>query len=125
MKLTELIDRVEGLTPRQVRFLVAEGFVPPPRGGRALAEYGEDHLAAILRYQALREAGLPPSAIRVVLALSGGLPVPIAPGLALLVDRTRLDPSLDPAEIARRTAEILTPLLQETHDAAPDPTDPA
>jgi MerR family transcriptional regulator, copper efflux regulator len=34
---------------RQIRYLIAE--IPPPRGGRANAEYGEDHVAAIQRYE--------------------------------------------------------------------------
>ena len=31
------------------RYLIAEGFIPPPAGGRARATYGEDHAAGIRR----------------------------------------------------------------------------
>lgn len=120
MKLTDLIDRIPGLTPRQVRFLVAEGFVPPPRGGRQHADYGEDHVAAIRQYQELREAGLPPAAIRVVLTSQGGIPLPVAPGITLLVDRAKLDPSVDPAAVATRAAEMLAALLEEAGHAGSD-----
>ena len=44
-----------GTTERQVRYLIAEGFVPAPRGGRSNADYGEDHVAAIRRYGRLRD----------------------------------------------------------------------
>ena len=117
MKLANLIDRIPGLTPRQVRFLISEGFVPPPRGGRAHASYGEDHVAAIRRYQELREAGLPPAAIRVVLASAAGIPIPLAPGVALMVDPARLDPTTNPVTIAARAAEILDAFAKETQDA--------
>ena len=50
MKIGELAS-LSGVTERQIRFLIAEGFVPAPRGGRANADYGDDHLTAIRRYQ--------------------------------------------------------------------------
>ena len=62
-KLTALTDIPE----RQVRYLIAEGFMPPPRGGRSNAEYGDDHVAAIRRYTRLRELGFPPAAIKLLL----------------------------------------------------------
>ncbi|HLY56992.1 MAG TPA: helix-turn-helix domain-containing protein [Stellaceae bacterium] len=121
MNIHALIDRVPGLTPRHVRFLIAEGFVPPPRGGRATASYGEDHVAAILRYQRLREAGLPPAAIRVVMASDGGVPLPVAPGVALLLNPDNLDSALDSAAAADRVREILDAFLKEkNHGDATD-----
>jgi DNA-binding transcriptional MerR regulator len=117
MNIHALIERIPGLTPRQVRFLISEGFVPPPRGGRATASYGEDHVAAILRYQRLREAGLPPAAIRVVMASEGGVPVPVAPGIALLLDAAALAPETDATAIAQRVQQILDAFLRErSHD---------
>ena len=49
MLLKELIERT-GVPERQVRYLISEGFVPPPTGGRAKADYGQDHVAAVTRY---------------------------------------------------------------------------
>ena len=66
MTLRELTS-LTGIAERQIRYLVAEGFMPAPRGGRAHAEYGEDHVAAIGRYMALRRTGLLPSAIKLLL----------------------------------------------------------
>ena len=62
MNIHDLSART-GATGRHVRYLVAEGFMPSPRGGCSNAEYGEDHVAAILRYARLRDLGFPPAAI--------------------------------------------------------------
>ena len=55
-KLTEVV----GVAPRQVRYMIAEGFVPPPVGGRAHASYGEEHVAAIQRVHAPSEPRIHP-----------------------------------------------------------------
>jgi hypothetical protein len=52
MNMRELTRRAR-VTERQVRYLIAEGFIPAPRGGRANADYGDDHVAAIRRYARL------------------------------------------------------------------------
>ena len=59
MTLRELTE-VVGVAPRQVRYMIAEGFVPPPVGGRAHASYGEEHVEAIRRYMRLRGLGFTP-----------------------------------------------------------------
>ena len=41
-ELTELTEE----TPRQIRYLVAEGLMPAPDGGRSNASYGDVHVAA-------------------------------------------------------------------------------
>ena len=43
MHIRDLTART-GTTERQVRYLIAEGFVPSPSGGRANADYGDDHV---------------------------------------------------------------------------------
>jgi MerR family transcriptional regulator, copper efflux regulator len=73
-----------GVAERQVRYLIAEGFIPPPRGGRAHADYGEDHVAAIDRYARLRDLGFPPAAIKLLLQAREGAPFPVAPGITLV-----------------------------------------
>ena len=48
MKIGELAA-LTGVAERQVRYLIAEGFIPAPRGGRANADYGDEHVEAIGR----------------------------------------------------------------------------
>jgi MerR family transcriptional regulator, copper efflux regulator len=81
-ELSSLTDTPE----RQIRYMIAEGFVPPPEGGRANADYGDEHVAAVRRYRTLRGIGLTPQAIRVLLANGMAAPFPICPGIALHVD---------------------------------------
>ena len=85
MNIRELTTRT-GVAERQVRYLIAEGFMPAPRGGRATADYGEDHVAAIERYSRLRDLGFPPAAIKILLQAQEGVPFPVAPGVTLVVD---------------------------------------
>lgn len=85
MNIHELVQRT-GITERQVRYLISEGIVPAPRGGRSNADYGDDHLATIQRYLSLRKLGFRPEVIRVLLETGKGVPISIAPGLTLLVD---------------------------------------
>jgi MerR family copper efflux transcriptional regulator len=89
------VIKMTGLTERQVRFLIAEGFVPPPRGGRSNAEYGEDHVEAIIRYTRLKELGFPPAAIRLLMGATAGIPFPIAKGVTLVVDTSHLASGAD------------------------------
>src|SRR5438128_5547896 len=85
MHIRELTART-GIAERQVRYLIAEGFIPPPRGGRAYADYGDDHVAAIDRYTRLRDLGFPPAAIKLLLQAREGVPFPVAPGITVVVD---------------------------------------
>ena len=55
--------------------------MPPPTGGRAHADYAEEHMAAIGRYVRLKELGFPPAAIRVLLEAREGVPFPVADAL--------------------------------------------
>lgn len=105
-----------GVAERQIRYLIAEGFIPSPRGGRATAEYGPDHVAAIARYQRLRELGFPPAAIRVLLDSGQGAPFPVAPGITLVVDPARLGGGDDPAPLLTRLEALLRELLRKPHD---------
>lgn len=84
MNFRELI-KAAGIAERQMRYLIAEGFVPPPSGGRAHAVYGEKHLAAARRYMVLKNLGFPPAAIKLLLESDQGVPAPVAPGVTLIV----------------------------------------
>ena len=75
MNIRDLTART-GLAERQVRYLIAEGLIPPPRGGRSNADYTEDHVAAITRYVRLRDLGFPPAAIKLLIQSGKGAPSP-------------------------------------------------
>lgn len=98
---------------RQIRFMIAEGFVPPPTGGRTYAEYGSEHLAAVKRYSKLRAQGLPPQAIRVLLADASTAPFPVAPGIALHVDPSLIGTKRDVEALTERTRKVFIDLFVE------------
>ena len=112
MKMREL-TRLTRVTERQVRYLIAEGFVPAPRGGRATAEYGDEHVAAIRHYSRLRELGFPPAAIKLLLQAREGAPFAVAPGLTLVVDPDLLGSGTPTAPLIERIAKLLTELLKD------------
>ncbi len=112
MHIRDLTART-GTTERQVRYLIGEGFIPPPRGGRSTADYGEDHVAAIARYSRLRDLGFPPAAIRLLLQAREGAPFPVAPGVTLVVAPDLIG-SREPVEpMVERLRSLLTDLFME------------
>jgi MerR family transcriptional regulator, copper efflux regulator len=110
MRMNELTD-VTGIAERQVRYLIAEGFIPPPSGGRANADYGEDHVAAIRRYVRLRDLGFPPAAIKLLLQAREGAPIPVAPGVTLVVDPDLIGRGADVGDLTERIATLLSKVL--------------
>ena len=118
MNIREL-TAAAGIPERQVRYLIAEGFIPPPTGGRAHASYGGDHVEAIRRYSRLRELGLPPAAIKVLLQSGEGAPFPVAPGITLVLDPALIGSGLESDALIARISGLLNELLKESTDAAP------
>ena len=116
MRIQELTERT-GETARTIRFLIAEGVMPPPTGGRAQAEYGEAHLAALRRYQRLRAAGYKISAIRLLIERGEPVSLAVAPGLTLQIDPALAGDAFDVPAIARQVAAALAAFLQESPDA--------
>ena len=57
MNMAEL-NAETGTNPRQIRYLIVNGLMPSPTGGRAHARYGEEHIEAVHRYKTLRALGL-------------------------------------------------------------------
>jgi DNA-binding transcriptional MerR regulator len=112
MRITELAH-LTGIAERQVRYLIAEGFIPPPRGGRANADYGEDHVAAVRRYSRLRELGFPPAAIKLLLQAQEGAPFPIAPGITLVVDPALIGSGTDASSLAKHITKLLNEIFRE------------
>jgi len=111
MRINELTD-LTGIAERQVRYLIAEGFIPPPRGGRSNADYGEDHVAAIHRYARLHELGFPPAAIKLLLQAKKGTPFAIAPGITLVVDPALIGSGTDAGPLAEHIAKLLNEILR-------------
>ena len=112
MNIRDLI-RLTAVPERQVRYLIAEGFVPAPRGGRANADYGDDHVAAIRRYVRLRDLGFPPAAIKLLLHAKEGAPFVVAPGVTLVVDPNLIGSGADSGPLVERIRDILADLLKE------------
>jgi DNA-binding transcriptional MerR regulator len=112
-----------GVAARQIRYLIAEGFIPPPAGGRARATYGEDHAAGIRRYMRLRDCGFPPAAIKLLLETREGAPIPIVPGITLVVDPAFAAGGGAVEPIVARVREALTEFLREPDDG-PERHDP-
>lgn len=120
MNIRDLTRRT-GIAERQVRYLIAEGFVPAPAGGRATAEYGPEHVAAIQRYARLRDLGFPPAAIRLLLEAGTGAPFPVQPGITLVIDPALLGSGAPAGPAVARIQSLLVELLQEPADAEVDP----
>lgn len=112
MRLKELMERT-GAAERQIRYLISEGFVPPPRGGRANADYGEDHVEAIIRFARLKELGFPPAAIRLLLDATAGIPFPISKGVTLVVDTSRLASGADVEPMVAKAREVLSHIFSK------------
>jgi MerR family transcriptional regulator, copper efflux regulator len=117
MNIRELA-KLTGTPERQIRYMIAEGFVPPPEGGRAYADYGDDHVAAIRRYTTLRQQGFPPQAIKVLLAGGTTAPFPVAPGITLHVDPDLMGSGIDAAAVLGRIEKVLSAVFMESDDAS-------
>ena len=115
MNIRELIALIArpDFAERQIRYLIAEGFMPPPRGGRSNADYGDDHVAAIRTYLRLRELGFPPAAIKVLLEGGEGAPFTVAPGITLVINPDLLGKITDVSPLLERTTTLLTDLLKD------------
>lgn len=94
MTLTELADRL-GIQPRQIRFMIAEGILPPAaKTGRSADAYGEAHVVKGQRYLALYRMGMKPGSIKVLMAFDDAVPILQAHGVEL-----RISPEVSPAEM--------------------------
>lgn len=116
MNLRELIAATQ-ITERQVRYLISEGFMPPPEGGRANASYGQQHLNAIHRYNRLRDLGFPPAAIKLIIEAKEGIPFPVTPDVTLIIAPDLLQSGVDPQPIVAAVQSLLKEILKESPDA--------
>lgn len=119
LKIRELTSQT-GITTRQVRFLIAEGFVPPPGGTTANADYGDQHVAAIRRYQYLHGLGYPPAAIKLLFQSQRAIPIKIVPGISLNVEPALFQrkPNVDRAlkKISRVLSDLFPPPSEKPKD---------
>jgi DNA-binding transcriptional MerR regulator len=94
MTLAELADRL-GIPPRQIRFMIAEGILPPAtQTGRAADGYDDTHVSKGQRYLALYRLGMKPGSIKVLMAFDDAVPILQSHGVEL-----RVDPQLPPEEL--------------------------
>ena len=94
MTLAELADRL-GIQPRQIRFMIAEGILPPAvKTGRSANAYEEAHVVKGQRYLALYRMGMKPGSIKVLMAFDDAVPILQEQGIEL-----RIDPQVDPQEL--------------------------
>jgi len=94
MTLAELADAI-GVPPRQIRFLISEGVLPPAlKTGRSADAYGEEHLAKARRYMTLHNLGMKSTAIKVLMEFDDAIPIYQSSGIEL-----RVDPSKDLSKI--------------------------
>ncbi|GGW47182.1 hypothetical protein GCM10011452_38420 [Gemmobacter lanyuensis] len=101
MTLTELADHL-GVPPRQIRFMIAEGILPPAaRTGRSADAYDETHISKGQRYLALHRMGMKPGSIKVLMSFDDALPIMQAHGVEL-----RVGPQVSPDDL--QIEEILT-----------------
>ena len=121
MRLKDLIKQT-GLAERQVRYLITEGFIPPPKGGRATADYGHSHVSGIKRYLALKDLGFPPAAIRLLLDAKPGVPLVLAPGITLIVSPDLIGSSQDLMALQELTSNAFSNLFTSL-EKGPSPDD--
>ena len=87
--------------------------MPPPTGGRAHADYGEEHTTAIGRYMRLKELSFPPVAIRVLLQAREGVPFPVADGITLVVAPDLHASGMAVEPLVERLGDLLRKILKK------------
>lgn len=107
MTLLELSEALQ-VPPRQIRFMIAEGCLPPANGtGRGADAYDETHLVKGRRYITLHGLGMKPQAIKVLMAFDEAIPIFQGHGIEL-----RVDPAVDPKKTnAKKAIEEITATL--------------
>jgi len=94
MTLAEFATQL-GITPRQIRFMVAEDILPSAnKTGRSADAYGEEHALKAQRYLAFYRLGMKPASIKVLMAFDDAVPIIQSGGVEL-----RIDPSIPPDSI--------------------------
>lgn len=95
MTLIRLAELAE-VTPRTVRYYIAQGLLPAPEGAGVAATYGDDHLRRLRQIKELQAQHLPLAEIR-----SRILQEPL-PGMPEAAGSDRGDPGVSAADLAYR-----------------------
>jgi DNA-binding transcriptional MerR regulator len=107
MTLAELAERI-GTAPRQIRFLIAEGILPPAnKTGRAADAYSDEHLIKAQRYLALHRMGMKPASIKVLMAFDDAVPIVQTDGVELRVSPDTAPESIDVEAVVAEIAMAL------------------
>lgn len=124
MTLRELAAEA-GVTPRHIRFLIAEGICPPPDGGRKFATYGEGHLEAVQQCRRLRKMGFPLEAVRRLRWAKKGTPFPISDGITLVIAPEPIGSGRPVEPLMERVREVLETVLRATGESWRSDREPA
>ncbi|WP_165354749.1 helix-turn-helix domain-containing protein [Tropicimonas sp. IMCC6043] len=107
MTLSELAETLD-VPPRQIRFLVAEGILPPAnKTGRAADAYDNEHLSRARRYLGLHRLGMKPGSIKVLMAFDDAVPVLQEGGVELRVAQDVSPQSLDIDDVLEKVKTAL------------------
>jgi DNA-binding transcriptional MerR regulator len=107
MTLAELAERID-TAPRQIRFLIAEGILPPAnKTGRAADAYSEEHLIKAQKYLALHRMGMKPASIKVLMAFDDAVPLVQSHGVELRVSPEIAPENIDVDAIVQEIAAAL------------------
>lgn len=110
MTLSDLAERL-GVPPRQIRFMISEGILPPAaRTGRAADAYDDEHVTKGQRYLALHRLGMKPGSIKVLMAFDDAIPILQDFGIEL-----RADPRISPAQLDVETIVAAVKMALDTY----------
>lgn len=105
MNMKEL-EEATGIPSRQIRYLISLDLVPKPSGEKRWAEYGDEHVDAIKRWQSLDAEGL--NAASMAKAFKAApLSIAITPGVTLLLDPKLVPERFDQNRFAKAIAKVL------------------
>lgn len=107
MTLSELAEQLE-IAPRQVRFLIGEGILPPAnKTGRSADAYDETHLEKARRYLALHRLGMKPASIKVLMSFEDAVPIAQIDGVELRVHPDVQPDAIDIEKVIQHLADAL------------------
>lgn len=97
MKSIQALSEELGIEPRQIRYMIAEGMMPPAgERGRDAAGYGPDHVDAGRRYLRLQAMGFRGEGLKALMLSEARVPLPV---LTLHAISVTVDPEVDPSTI--------------------------
>ena len=95
MTLAEFAEHL-GITPRQIRFMIAEEILPSAnKTGRSADAYGQEHVLRAQRYLAFYRLGMKPASIKVLMAFDDAVPIVQSGGVELRIDPSKAPDTID------------------------------